>query len=70
VTRISVTKPTLDEVYLEYTGRAFRDDEDPSRVWAQRMTMRELEHEQHRERNCTEPGKVNLDSRLAVEHTI
>jgi ABC-2 type transport system ATP-binding protein len=40
VTRISVTKPTLDEVYLEYTGRAFRDDEDPSRVWAQRMTMR------------------------------
>ncbi|MEM0118259.1 MAG: ATP-binding cassette domain-containing protein [Conexivisphaerales archaeon] len=40
VTKISLTKPTLDEVYLEYTGRAFRDDEDPSRVWAQRMTMR------------------------------
>jgi len=40
VKTIALTKPTLDEVYLEYTGRAFRDDEEPSKVWAQRMTMR------------------------------
>lgn len=40
VTKISVTKPTLDEVYLEYTGRAFRDEEEPMKVWSQRMTMR------------------------------
>jgi ABC-2 type transport system ATP-binding protein len=28
VTRLSLTKPTLDEVYLEYTGRAIRDTEE------------------------------------------
>ncbi|MDH5806863.1 MAG: ATP-binding cassette domain-containing protein [Candidatus Verstraetearchaeota archaeon] len=28
VTKLSLTKPTLNEVYLEYTGRAFRDTND------------------------------------------
>jgi ABC-2 type transport system ATP-binding protein len=29
VTRLSLTKPTLDEVYLEYTGRSIREAEEP-----------------------------------------
>lgn len=41
VTRISFTKPTLDEVYLEYTGRTFRP-EGGSRedMFKRRITMR------------------------------
>ena len=42
VTRLSLTKPTLNEVYLEYTGRSMRDAADETREsgMAQRMMMR------------------------------
>jgi ABC-2 type transport system ATP-binding protein len=42
VTRLSLTKPTLNEVYLQYTGRSMRDAADESREsgMAQRMMMR------------------------------
>jgi ABC-2 type transport system ATP-binding protein len=41
VTRLSLTKPTLNEVYLQYTGRSMRDaEESRESVMAQRMTMR------------------------------
>lgn len=36
ITKLSLTKPTLDEVYLECTGRAIRDAEEPAeafRAW-------------------------------------
>lgn len=41
VTRLSLTKPTLNEVYLEYTGRAIRDTEESREAFrAQRITLR------------------------------
>ncbi|MGQ9460488.1 MAG: ATP-binding cassette domain-containing protein [Candidatus Bathyarchaeaceae archaeon] len=41
VTRLSLTEPTLNEVYLEYTGRSMRDaEESRENVFAQRITMR------------------------------
>jgi ABC-2 type transport system ATP-binding protein len=41
VTRLSLTKPTLDEVYLEYTGRSIREEEESKESFAtQRMAMR------------------------------
>lgn len=41
VTRLSLTKPTLNEVYLQYTGRSMRDaEESPGAVRSQRMAMR------------------------------
>jgi ABC-2 type transport system ATP-binding protein len=41
VTKLSLTKPTLNEVYLQYTGRSMRDaQESREGVAAQRMTMR------------------------------
>lgn len=41
VTRLSLTKPTLDEVYLEYTGRSIREEEEAKEnVFSQRMAMR------------------------------
>ncbi|MCI4438512.1 ATP-binding cassette domain-containing protein [archaeon] len=41
VTRLSLTEPTLDEVYLEYTGRAIRDTEESKEAFrAQRITLR------------------------------
>ncbi len=41
VTRLSLTKPTLDEVYLEYTGRSMREREEAKEnIFTQRMTMR------------------------------
>ena len=41
VTRLSLTKPTLDEVYLEYTGRSIREEEESKEGFAaQRMAMR------------------------------
>jgi len=42
VTRLSLTKPTLNEVYLEYTGKSMRDaaDENKESGMAQRMMMR------------------------------
>lgn len=41
VTKIALTKPTLDEAYLEYTGRSMREEE-PNReqMFSQRVTMR------------------------------
>jgi len=41
VTRLSLTKPTLDEVYLEYTGKSMREEEASKEAFrAQRITMR------------------------------
>ncbi len=41
VTRLSLTKPTLDEVYLEYTGRTLREEEESKdAIFRQRATMR------------------------------
>lgn len=41
VTRLSLTKPTLDEVYLEYTGRTLREEEgSKEEMFRQRATMR------------------------------
>ncbi|MGQ9530673.1 MAG: ATP-binding cassette domain-containing protein [Candidatus Bathycorpusculaceae bacterium] len=41
VTRLSLTEPTLNEVYLEYTGRAMRDTEESKESFiAQRITLR------------------------------
>lgn len=41
VTRLSLTKPTLNEVYLEYTGRSLRDMEEPADSFhMHRRTMR------------------------------
>jgi ABC-2 type transport system ATP-binding protein len=41
VTKLTLTEPTLNEVYLEYTGRSLRDaEESREAVMAQRMTMR------------------------------
>ncbi len=41
VTRLSLTKPTLDEVYLEFTGRSLREEEESrDAAFRQRVTMR------------------------------
>lgn len=41
VTRLSLTEPTLNEVYLEYTGRAIRDTEESrAEFMAQRIHLR------------------------------
>jgi ABC-2 type transport system ATP-binding protein len=41
VTRLSLTKPTLNEVYLQYTGKSMRDAEElRENVFAQRLAMR------------------------------
>jgi ABC-2 type transport system ATP-binding protein len=41
VTKIMVTKPTMDQVYLEYTGRTIRDAEaDRAEMMRQRATIR------------------------------
>jgi len=41
VTKLSLTEPTLDEVYLEYTGKAIRDTEESKEAFrAQRITLR------------------------------
>jgi ABC-2 type transport system ATP-binding protein len=40
VTRLSLTKPTLNEVYLQYTGRSMRDAEESGEaLYAKRMMM-------------------------------
>jgi ABC-2 type transport system ATP-binding protein len=40
ISRLSLTKPTLDEVYLEYTGRSMRAEEESRENFSrQRMTM-------------------------------
>ncbi len=42
VTKLSLTKPTLNEVYLQYTGKSMRDaaDESHDSFFAHRATMR------------------------------
>ncbi len=42
VTKLSLTKPTLNEVYLQYTGKSMRDAADESResTFAKRAVMR------------------------------
>ncbi len=41
VTRLSLSRPTLDEVYLEYTGRSMREvEEGKENFFSQRMAMR------------------------------
>jgi ABC-2 type transport system ATP-binding protein len=41
VSKLSLTEPTLNEVYLEYTGKSMRDaEESPEAMRTQRMTMR------------------------------
>jgi len=41
VTRLALTKPTLDEVYLEYTGKSIREEEESREGFrAQRIAMR------------------------------
>ena len=41
VTKISLSKPTLDEAYLEFTGRSLREEEvNRAQVMSQRVTMR------------------------------
>lgn len=41
VTKLSLTKPTLNEVYLQYTGKSMRDaEESRENVMQQRMAMR------------------------------
>ena len=41
VTKLSLTKPTLNEVYLQYTGKSMRDAEESRETFfAQRATMR------------------------------
>jgi len=41
VTKLSLTEPTLNEVYLEYTGRAIRDTEESKEAFiSQRLTLR------------------------------
>jgi ABC-2 type transport system ATP-binding protein len=45
VTKLSLTKPTLNEVYLQYTGRSMRDaEENRENVVSQRITMRRARH--------------------------
>ncbi len=45
VTRLSLTKPTLNEVYLQYTGRSMRDAEDSGEaIHAKRMMMARRRH--------------------------
>jgi ABC-2 type transport system ATP-binding protein len=41
ITKLSLSKPTLDEVYLEYTGKMMREEEGSKDSFrSQRMTMR------------------------------
>jgi ABC-2 type transport system ATP-binding protein len=45
VTRLSLTKPTLNEVYLQYTGRSMRDaEESGDSIYAKRMMMARRRH--------------------------
>jgi len=40
ITKLSLSKPTLDEVYLEYTGKAMREEEGSPDMLRQRITLR------------------------------
>ncbi|MEM2101964.1 MAG: ATP-binding cassette domain-containing protein [Candidatus Bathyarchaeia archaeon] len=43
ITKLSLSKPTLDEVYLEYTGKTIREEEGAD-VFRQRITLRRARH--------------------------
>jgi len=43
ITRLSLSKPTLDEVYLEYTGKTMREEEATD-MFRQRMTLMRARH--------------------------
>lgn len=43
ITRLSLSKPTLDEVYLEYTGKTMREEEGTD-MFRQRMTLMRARH--------------------------
>jgi len=41
VAKLSLTKPTLDEVYLEYTGKTIREEEETSAsMFSKRIALR------------------------------
>ena len=45
ITKLSLTKPTLDEVYLEYTGKSMREEEENvGGMFSRRITMRRARH--------------------------
>ena len=45
VTRLSLTKPTLNEVYLQYTGKSLRDaEESGDTIFAKRLTRARFRH--------------------------
>ncbi|MDH5746731.1 MAG: ATP-binding cassette domain-containing protein [Candidatus Bathyarchaeota archaeon] len=45
VVNLSLTKPTLDEVYLEYTGKSMREEEATQEsMFSKRITMRRARH--------------------------
>lgn len=45
VVNLSLTKPTLDEVYLEYTGKSTREEEATQEsMFSKRITMRRARH--------------------------
>jgi len=45
VTKLSLTKPTLDEVYLEFTGKTMREEEETqSGMSSKRIAMRRARH--------------------------
>ncbi len=44
VSKLSLTKPTLNEVYLQYTGKSMRDAESHDGVMQQRVAMRRARH--------------------------
>ncbi|MBX5326146.1 MAG: ATP-binding cassette domain-containing protein [Candidatus Bathyarchaeia archaeon] len=43
ITKLSLSKPTLDEVYLEYTGKTIREEEGTD-MFRQRITLRRARH--------------------------
>jgi len=46
VTKLSLTKPTLDEVYLEYTGKTMREEEETSaNMVSKRIALRRARHQ-------------------------
>ncbi len=41
MSRVSLVKPTLDQVYLEYTGRSLRENQgETEEIWRRRRTLR------------------------------
>jgi ABC-2 type transport system ATP-binding protein len=45
ITKLSLTKPTLDEVYLEYTGKSMREEQETQAgMFSKRIAMRRARH--------------------------